>query len=217
MDEISQELLLIEEKLEALRQKTAELLERKQTLLTSASSPALFHMNPEPLSPQQKINLFIDLFRGRDDIYALRWENKQGRNGYSVACANEWHQGICNKPKIKCGDCPNQAFLSIDTQALIATGKFIGEGFDLPKLDTLFLALPISWKGSLAQYVGRIHRQAVGKTRALVYDYVDDSLPMLRRMFQRRQKGYDALGYTVTESSQGDGLVQAPLDLTAGA
>ena len=84
------------------------------------------------------------------------------------------------------------------TQVLIATGKYIGEGFDLAKLDTLFLALPISWKASLAQYVGRIHRQHAGKERVIVYDYVDQSLPMLQRMFNKRVKGYDALGYTLT-------------------
>lgn len=82
-----------------------------------------------------------------------------------------------------------------EVQVLIATGKYIGEGFDLPRLDTLFLALPISWKGSLAQYVGRIHRNAEGKERVLVYDYVDSGLPTLKRMFQRREKGYKALGY----------------------
>ncbi len=98
------------------------------------------------------------------------------------------------------------------TQVLIATGKYIGEGFDLPKLDTLFLALPISWKGSLAQYAGRIHRRVAGKEKVIIYDYVDYSLPMLQRMFQRRQKGYDALGYAVIDS-QVDGLVQAPLQL----
>jgi superfamily II DNA or RNA helicase len=79
---------------------------------------------------------------------------------------------------------------------IIATGKYIGEGFDLPRLDTLFLAMPISWKGSLAQYAGRIHRQMSGKDRVTIYDYVDTSLPMLQRMFQRRAKGYDAMGYT---------------------
>lgn len=92
-----------------------------------------------------------------------------------------------------------------DTQVLIATGKYLGEGFDLPKLDTLFLALPISWKGSLAQYAGRIHRQAEGKDRVLIYDYVDVSLPTLQRMYQRRSKGYDAMGYVINEERvQGD-------------
>ena len=107
----------------------------------------------------------------------------------------------------------NAVMAALDnTQVLVATGKYIGEGFDLPRLDTLFLALPISWKGSLAQYAGRIHRQAAGKERVVIYDYVDFKLPMLQRMFQRRQKGYDALGYTIIES-QFDGLVQAPLQL----
>jgi superfamily II DNA or RNA helicase len=101
-----------------------------------------------------------------------------------------------------------------DTNVLIATGKYIGEGFDLSKLDTLFLALPISWKGSLIQYAGRIHRQAAGKEKVIIYDYVDSSLPMLQRMFQRRKKGYDALGYTIT-NSQNESLVQAPLRLNS--
>jgi superfamily II DNA or RNA helicase len=101
-----------------------------------------------------------------------------------------------------------------DTNVLIATGKYIGEGFDLSKLDTLFLALPISWKGSLIQYAGRIHQQAAGKEKVIIYDYVDSSLPMLQRMFQRRKKGYDALGYTITDS-QNENLVQAPLRLNS--
>ena len=96
-----------------------------------------------------------------------------------------------------------------DTQVLVATGKYIGEGFDLPKLDTLFLALPISWKGSLAQYAGRIHRQSEGKDKVIIYDYVDNSLPMLQRMFQRRKKGYNALGYTITDSQQGSLMQKA--------
>ena len=66
---------------------------------------------------------------------------------------------------------------------ILATGKYLGEGFDLPKLDTLFLALPISWKGTLAQYAGRIHRQLDGKDEVIIYDYVDAGLPMLQRMF----------------------------------
>jgi superfamily II DNA or RNA helicase len=97
-----------------------------------------------------------------------------------------------------------------ESQVLVATGKYIGEGFDLPKLDTLFLALPISWKGLLVQYAGRIHRQAEGKDKVVIYDYVDNKLPMLQRMFQRRQKGYNALGYTIVEAGQ-DSYVQVPL------
>ncbi|XOV85302.1 MAG: DEAD/DEAH box helicase family protein [bacterium] len=87
-------------------------------------------------------------------------------------------------------------------QVLVATGKFIGEGFDLPRLDTLFLALPISWKGLLAQYAGRIHRVTDTKTRTAIYDYVDSGLPVLQRMFQRRCKGYKAMGYTLVNDGE---------------
>jgi len=99
-----------------------------------------------------------------------------------------------------------------DSQVLIATGKYIGEGFDLAKLDTLFLALPISWKGSLAQYVGRIHRQFKGKERVIVYDYVDLKLPMLQRMFQKRNKGYEAMGYSLY-FNRDDNFIQTKLNL----
>jgi superfamily II DNA or RNA helicase len=98
-----------------------------------------------------------------------------------------------------------------DTQVIVATGKYIGEGFDLPKLDTLFLVLPISWKGTLVQYVGRIQRQFEGKDKVIVFDYLDSSLPMLQRMYQKRAKGYAAMGYTITEKSEE--LLQANLDL----
>ena len=84
-----------------------------------------------------------------------------------------------------------------EAQVIVATGKYIGEGFDLPKLDTLFLALPIAWKGSLAQYAGRIHREYEGKDLVTIYDYVDSSIPMLERMFNKREKGYKAMGYQV--------------------
>lgn len=82
-----------------------------------------------------------------------------------------------------------------DAQVIVATGKYIGEGFDLPRLDTLFLAMPIAWKGSLAQYAGRIHRESDGKDVVTIFDYVDASLPMLKRMFNKREKGYKAMGY----------------------
>ncbi|MEJ6120345.1 DEAD/DEAH box helicase [Vibrio sp. 2-Bac 85] len=105
----------------------------------------------------------------------------------------------------------DQAMTALDeTQVIIATGKYIGEGFDLPKLDTLFLVLPISWKGSLVQYVGRIQRQFEGKEKVIVFDYLDSSLPMLERMYKKRTKGYEALGFAITEKA--DELLQANLD-----
>ena len=80
---------------------------------------------------------------------------------------------------------------------LVATGKFVGEGFDDPQLDTLFLAMPVSWRGTIAQYVGRLHRLHEGKTEARVYDYADLNVPMLSRMFDRRCAGYEAVGYSL--------------------
>jgi superfamily II DNA or RNA helicase len=80
---------------------------------------------------------------------------------------------------------------------LLATGRYIGEGFDNARLDTLFLAMPISCKGTLQQYVGRLHRLHADKREVIVYDYVDDGLPMLAAMFRRRLKGYQAAGYSL--------------------
>ena len=89
-----------------------------------------------------------------------------------------------------------------EAQVIIATGKYIGEGFDLPRLDTLFLALPISWKGALAQYAGRIHRTFESKEKVVIHDYVDSALPTLQRMYKRRLKGYTALGYSIYDDVQ---------------
>lgn len=84
-----------------------------------------------------------------------------------------------------------------EERLILATGRYIGEGFDDQRLDTLFLTMPISWKGTLAQYVGRLHRQHAGKTEVLVVDYVDEAVPMLARMAAKRRTGYRALGYTI--------------------
>jgi len=83
---------------------------------------------------------------------------------------------------------------------IIATGRYIGEGFDDARLDTLFLTMPISWKGTLQQYVGRLHRQYRGKQEVRVYDYVDQNLPVLRKMYDRRLRGYKAIGYEIVSN-----------------
>lgn len=82
-----------------------------------------------------------------------------------------------------------------EERLIVATGRYIGEGFDDARLDTLFLALPFSWKGMLVQYAGRLHRLRAGKEEVRVYDYVDGSVPMLAKMHEKRMKGFRALGY----------------------
>ena len=84
-----------------------------------------------------------------------------------------------------------------EPRVILATGSYIGEGFDDARLDTLFLAMPISWKGTLQQYVGRLHRLHDAKHVVRVYDYVDSQVPMLARMYARRLKGYGAIGYRI--------------------
>jgi len=84
-----------------------------------------------------------------------------------------------------------------EERLLIATGRYIGEGFDDARLDTLFLAMPISWKGTLAQYVGRLHRLHPDKREVVVYDYIDIAVPVLARMSEKRIKGYRSLGYSL--------------------
>jgi hypothetical protein len=84
-----------------------------------------------------------------------------------------------------------------DSRDILATGLFIGEGFDYSRLDTLFLALPVSWRGTIAQYAGRLHRLHDGNREVCIYDYADLDVPMLSRMFDRRCRGYEALGYSI--------------------
>jgi superfamily II DNA or RNA helicase len=84
-----------------------------------------------------------------------------------------------------------------EERVIIATGRYLGEGFDDARLDTLFLVMPISWKGTLAQYVGRLHRLHHLKTEVRIYDYVDINVPMLSKMSEKRKAGYKALGYTM--------------------
>ncbi len=88
-----------------------------------------------------------------------------------------------------------------ESRVILATGSYIGEGFDDARLDTLFLAMPISWKGTLQQYVGRLHRLHDNKRFVRVYDYVDNYVPMLGRMYDRRLKGYAAIGYVVEQET----------------
>jgi superfamily II DNA or RNA helicase len=82
-----------------------------------------------------------------------------------------------------------------ESLVIVATGKYVGEGFDYPRLDTLFLALPVSWKGIAAQYAGRLHREYSGKKDVRIYDYIDFHVPMCDVMYRRRLKGYASVGY----------------------
>ena len=94
---------------------------------------------------------------------------------------------------------------SSEPLVIVATGKYVGEGFDYPRLDTLFLALPVSWKGIIAQYAGRLHREYPGKKEVRIYDYIDIRIPMCDAMYKRRLRGYASVGYQIKSN--------APMDL----
>lgn len=86
---------------------------------------------------------------------------------------------------------------------VVATGKYVGEGFDLPRLDTLMLALPVSWKGLIAQYTGRLHRNYPDKTETRIYDYIDLRVPICDSMYRKRLHGYKAVGYSIAVANEG--------------
>ena len=115
---------------ERLRAENARLIALLEThgIDWRAASPRVVAREPAPetelshLSTEDKVALFHRLFRGRTDVYAARWESKNGRSGYAPACANEWKPGICEKPRIKCGDCPNRAFLPMTNDLIYMAG-----------------------------------------------------------------------------------------------
>jgi superfamily II DNA or RNA helicase/very-short-patch-repair endonuclease len=114
-----------------------------------------------------------------DVPHIVSWQGGMGRKELQSALA-------------RLADIPNGI-----ARVILATGRFIGEGFDDSRLDTLFLALPVSWRGTIAQYAGRLHRLHDGKREVCIYDYADLDVPMLARMFDRRCRGYEALGYSI--------------------
>jgi len=86
-----------------------------------------------------------------------------------------------------------------EERILLATGRYMGEGFDDARLDTLFLAMPVSWSGTLQQYVGRLHRLHDNKREVIVYDYVDGCVPVFSKMYSKRVRGYEAVGYQIQD------------------
>lgn len=204
--------------LDQLRQENARLIELLEAhgIAWSSGGPARAEPSPisvrpsanGPLSPQEKVALFRRLFRGRGDVYALRWQStSSGRSGYAPACANEWRPGICKKPRVACRDCQHRELLPLSDKAI--DGHLAGDhtlglypllendhchvlAVDFDKQDwrddaRAFLlscqemAVPVSWKGTLQQYVGRLHRQQAGKTSVRIIDWLDLGHPMPQR------------------------------------
>lgn len=98
-----------------------------------------------------------------------------------------------------------QSIPTSESLVIVATGKYVGEGFDYPRLDTLFLIMPIAWRGNVEQYAGRLHREYAGKTEVCIYDYVDIHVPLCDSMYRKRLKGYSKAGYgKIVESSVSD-------------
>jgi superfamily II DNA or RNA helicase len=95
---------------------------------------------------------------------------------------------------------------------IVATGRYLGEGFDDERLDTLFLTLPISWRGTLTQYAGRLHRLNAAKRDVIIYDYVDFEVPVLARMHAKRRTGYKKIGYEIALPENGSQTVQLRLE-----
>ena len=99
-----------------------------------------------------------------------------------------------------------QSIPSTEPLVIVATGKYVGEGFDYARLDTLFLVSPVAWKGIVAQYAGRLHREFDGKEDVQIYDYIDIRVPVCESMYRKRLKGYATIGYRIRNNEMFDSL-----------
>lgn len=117
MNSVNEQLRAIDKELADLESRKQVLIERKASLEKTRQSQN--PSNTNKISAEERISIFTELFKGRSDVFALKWENpKSGKSGYSPACHNEWKQGICNKPYIKCTDCKNQNFKKLNQQEI---------------------------------------------------------------------------------------------------
>lgn len=161
----------------------------------------IFFSEPVPANVARKLGTFLltKTMEKRPDIGLDSYDrlfpsqNNIPKGGFGNLIALP----LQRKPR---NDANMNAVQNDEERVLIATGKYLGEGFDDARLDTLFLTLPISWKGTLTQYAGRLHRLYDGKNEVIIYDYADLNIPMLSRMYERRLKGYKSIGYDVNMS-----------------
>ena len=182
-------------------------------MMRSAETPGIQEIYARLMADQNRNDLILDdligsLEEGRSPVLLTE------RRDHVEFFANRLQKVARNVVVLKGGGGPRTRRKAAEELAeipdseervLLATGRFIGEGFDDPRLDTLFLALPIAWKGTLVQYAGRLHRRHQGKTEVRIYDYVDEAIPVLDRMFEKRLKGYRAMGYEVDHSDSSSG------------
>ena len=110
-----------------------------------------------------------------------------------------YHGGLGKKTLKKYDELKENIISNNDNKIIIATGSYIGEGFDDSSLDVLFLTMPISGITKVTQYTGRLHRKNKDKKEIIVYDYVDDNFKQTRNMFEKRKKTYEKLGYEIIE------------------
>lgn len=139
MDDIARQIDALRDRLIALDRERSEITERLSTLQRGQverkvhSLPIVAAGVTMASSSAAKVALFRSLFRGREDVYPRRWENpKTGKAGYAPACRNEWVRGVCGKPQVKCGECPNQAFIPVGVDAIHShlAGKASGTSAD---------------------------------------------------------------------------------------
>ncbi len=155
----------------------------------------------------KKDNKLIRLVRSWKLLKRNRATSPRGR---PLPQATRQHTHL-SRPHEKSG-ADSTRHLSADTSVASGTGRYIGEGFDDARLDTLFLAMPISWRGTLQQYVGRLHRLHDSKREVIVYDYVDGCVPVFSAMYSKRIRGYEAVGYQIQDVNDygGDDLDSTP-------
>lgn len=164
-DDLAAQIEEAEAELTALAQARERALERLAALRAAGSAtnaPPQLRLpigdgRKAPRTGDEKVRLFRSLFRGRTDVFPKRWENaKQERSGYAPACANEWVRGVCEKPKVRCGECPNQAFITVDDRVIAdhLSGKYTAGVYPLLHDDTCwFVALDFdeaSWMDDVA-------------------------------------------------------------------
>ncbi len=160
-----EELSAIEHKISELKLELAQLESKKLKLLATKGTVSSACNNVMP--PEQKVELFQRYFRGNTNCYAVRWQNKQGRSGYSIACHNEWQQGLCNKPKIKCLECPNQSFKLLDKNAVYdhLSGKSVVGIYPMDSEDQCwFLAVDFDkkdWQAASLAYAEACKRNGI--------------------------------------------------------